>query len=131
MVKELLELGVSNAYMDKHGYVYGLIPSNSQRPITPIGFIAHMDTSPDAPGAHMNPRIIKNYDGGIIQLNDALSMNPKQFTALKYVVGDDLVVTDGNTLLGADDKAGVAEIMSMVEIMALNPFEHGDRKSVV
>jgi len=126
LVKELLELGVSNAYMDQHGYVYGLIPSNSQRNITPIGFIAHMDTSPDAPGAHVNPRIIKNYDGGVIQLNETLSMDPQKFTALRHVVGDDLVVTDGNTLLGADDKAGVAEIMTMVEIMTLHPFEHGD-----
>jgi tripeptide aminopeptidase len=126
LVQELLELGVNNAYMDQHGYVYGLIPSNSQRDITPIGFIAHMDTSPDAPGAHVNPRIIKNYDGGVIQLNETLSMDPQKFTALKHVVGDDLVVTDGNTLLGADDKAGVAEIMSMVEIMTLHPFEHGD-----
>ncbi|MCV2231773.1 peptidase T [Acholeplasma manati] len=126
LVKELLELGVNNAYMDQHGYVYGLIPSNSQRNITPIGFIAHMDTSPDAPGAHVNPRIIKNYDGGVIQLNETLSMDPQKFTALKHVVGDDLVVTDGNTLLGADDKAGVAEIMAMVEIMTLHPFEHGD-----
>lgn len=126
LVKELKELGVDNAYMDQHGYVYGLIPSNSQRKITPIGFIAHMDTSPDAPGAHVNPRIIKNYDGGVIQLNETLSMDPQKFTALNYVVGDDLVVTDGNTLLGADDKAGVAEIMAMVEIMTLNPFEHGD-----
>ena len=126
LVKELLELGVDNAYMDQHGYVYGLIPSNSQKNITPIGFVAHMDTSPDAPGAHVNPRIIKNYDGGVIKLNETLSMDPQKFTALKYVVGDDLVVTDGNTLLGADDKAGVAEIMSMVEIMTLHPFEHGD-----
>lgn len=126
LVKELLELGVSNAYMDQHGYVYGLIPSNSQKHITPIGFIAHMDTSPDAPGAHVNPRIIKNYDGGVIQLNETLSMDPQKFTALRHVVGDDLVVTDGNTLLGADDKAGVAEIMTMVEIMTLHPFEHGD-----
>jgi tripeptide aminopeptidase len=126
LVQELLELGVNNAYMDQHGYVYGLIPSNSQRDITPIGFIAHMDTSPDAPGAHVNPRIIKNYDGGVIQLNETLSMDPQKFTALKHVVGDDLIVTDGNTLLGADDKAGVAEIMSMVEIMTLHPFEHGD-----
>lgn len=126
LVKELLELGVSNAYMDQHGYVYGLIPSNSQKHITPIGFIAHMDTSPDAPGAHVNPRIIKNYDGGVIKLNETLSMDPQKFTALRHVVGDDLVVTDGNTLLGADDKAGVAEIMAMVEIMTLHPFEHGD-----
>ncbi len=126
LVKELKELGVDNAYMDQHGYVYGLIPSNSQKQITPIGFIAHMDTSPDAPGAHVNPRIIKNYDGGVIKLNETLSMDPQKFTALRHVVGDDLVVTDGNTLLGADDKAGVAEIMAMVEIMTLHPFEHGD-----
>lgn len=126
LVDELKSIGVTNAYMDEHGYVYGLIPSNSKKPITPIGFIAHMDTSPDAPGAGVNPRIIKNYDGGIIQLNETLSMDPAKFTALRHVVGQDLVVTDGHTLLGADDKAGVAEIMTMAEIMALHPFEHGD-----
>ncbi|MDY0210851.1 MAG: peptidase T [Acholeplasma sp.] len=126
LVEELIELGVKNAYMDDHGYVYGFIQSNSKKAITPIGFVAHMDTSPDAPGNNVSPRIIKDYDGSPIILNDKLSMDPSHFDALEQVIGDDIIVTDGNTLLGADDKAGVAEIMTMVEIMIQNPFEHGD-----
>jgi tripeptide aminopeptidase len=126
LVNELKEMGVENAFMDEHGYVYGLIKSNSKKDITPIGFIAHMDTSPDAPGDNVSPRIIKDYDGSPIILNEKLSMDPTHFEALKYVIGDDIIVTDGNTLLGADDKAGVAEIMTMVDIMTKAPFEHGD-----
>lgn len=126
LVNELKEMGVDNAFMDEHGYVYGLIKSNSKKDITPIGFIAHMDTSPDAPGDNVSPRIIKDYDGSPIILNEKLSMDPTHFEALKYVIGDDIIVTDGNTLLGADDKAGVAEIMTMVDIMTKAPFEHGD-----
>jgi tripeptide aminopeptidase len=126
LVTELHELGLENAYMDEHGYVYALIKATTDKVISPIGFIAHMDTSPDAPGAHVKPRIIRDYDGKTIQLNDTLSMNPSQFDALNYVFGEDLIVTDGNTLLGADDKAGVAEIMAMAEIMVQNPFPHGD-----
>lgn len=126
LVNELKEMGVENAFMDEHGYVYGLIKSNSTKDITPIGFIAHMDTSPDAPGDNVSPRIIKDYDGSPIILNEKLSMDPTHFEALKYVIGDDIIVTDGNTLLGADDKAGVAEIMTMVDIMTKAPFEHGD-----
>ena len=126
LVSELHELGLDNAYMDEHGYVYALIKATTDKAVSPIGFIAHMDTSPDAPGVNVKPRIIKAYDGKTIQLNDTLSMNPSQFDALNYVVGEDLIVTDGNTLLGADDKAGVAEIMAMAEIMVQNPFPHGD-----
>lgn len=126
LVEELKELGIHNAYMDEHGYVYALIKKNTVKAIDPIGFIAHMDTSPDAPGANVNPRIIKNYDGSTIKLNEKLSMSPDSFEALKHVIGDDIIVTDGNTLLGADDKSGVAEIMAMAEIMVQSPFPHGD-----
>lgn len=126
LVKELNEIGV-NAFLDDFGYVYAKLESNVSHDVTPIGFIAHVDTSFDAPGANVKPRIIKNYDGSDIKLNDYITMNSKNSPALKKVIGDDIIVTDGNTLLGADDKAGVAEIMELVHILVENPnIKHGD-----
>jgi tripeptide aminopeptidase len=125
LLKELQEMGIES-HLDDYGYVYGLIPKNKEG-ARALGFIAHVDTSPDAPGAHVNPRIIKNYQGDTIHLNNKLSMHPKQFPSLSRVIGDDIIVTDGNTLLGADDKCGVAEIMELVSYYTQNPKEpHGD-----
>lgn len=126
LVKELIEMGL-DAFMCKDGYVYSKMPKNTNKAKYNIGFIAHVDTSFDAPGANVNPRIIKNYDGGTIVLNDFYQMNPQEFPNLLEVIGDDLIVTDGNTLLGADDKAGVAEIMQAAqEIISDKNLLHGD-----
>lgn len=126
LVKELSEMGL-NAFMCKDGYVYSKIEKNTDKAKYSIGFIAHVDTSSDAPGTNVNPRIIKQYDGKTIILNDVYQMSPKEFPNLLEVIGDDLVVTDGNTLLGADDKAGVAEIMQAVQdILNDKDLLHGD-----
>ena len=126
LVKELSEMGL-NAFMCKDGYVYSKIGKNTDKAKYSIGFIAHVDTSSDAPGTNVNPRIIKQYDGKTIILNDVYQMSPKEFPNLLEVIGDDLVVTDGNTLLGADDKAGVAEIMQAVQdILNDKDLLHGD-----
>jgi len=125
LLKELQELKIES-HLDQYGYVYGLIPKNKEN-VRALGFIAHVDTSPDAPGAHVNPRIIKNYQGETIKLNDSISMHPNEFPSLLRVIGDDIIVTDGNTLLGADDKCGVAEIMELARYFVENPNEpHGD-----
>lgn len=125
LVSELKEMGI-DAFLDDFGYVYALIRKNIES-APAIGFIAHVDTSPDAPGKDVNPRIIKNYDGGLIQLNDKLSMKKEDFPSLSRVIGDDIIVTDGNTLLGADDKCGVAEIMELASYyMTHQDVKHGD-----
>ena len=129
--KELKEMGVSEVRLDQHCYVYAKIPSNlsgEEKEKTPaLGFIAHMDTSPSARGKDVCPRIVKNYDGGDIILNEEEKLSPKIFPRLLEQIGDDLMVTDGKTLLGADDKAGVAEIMAAVEyIQTHKEFLHGD-----
>ena len=129
--KELREMGVSDVRLDKHCYVYGKLPSNlsgEEKAKTPaLGLIAHMDTSPSARGKNVNPRIVKNYDGTDIVLNEEEKLSPKIFPRLLEQVGDDLLVTDGTTLLGADDKAGVAEIMALVEYLQNHKeIPHGD-----
>lgn len=129
--KELREMGVSDVRLDKHCYVYGKLPSNlsgEEKAKTPaLGLIAHMDTSPSARGKNVNPRIVKNYDGTDIILNEEEKLSPKIFPRLLEQVGDDLLVTDGTTLLGADDKAGVAEIMALVEhLQNHKEIPHGD-----
>ena len=129
--KELREMGVSDVRLDKHCYVYGKLPSNlsgEEKAKTPaLGLIAHMDTSPSARGKNVNPRIVKNYDGTDIILNEEEKLSPKIFPRLLEQVGDDLLVTDGTTLLGADDKAGVAEIMALVEYLQNHKeIPHGD-----
>src|SRR5690606_12091723 len=116
-----------NAFLDQDGYVYTKLDSNLKKKVPSVGFIAHVDTSPDAPGKDVSPRIIKNYDGSLIKLNDTYQMEPNQYPSLKKVIGEDIIVTNGETLLGADDKAGVAEIMEMVERLVENPsIPHGD-----
>jgi len=125
LVKELKEMGL-DAFLDEYGYVYAKIDKNVEG-AKAIGFVAHVDTSPDAPGAHVNPRIIEKYDGSTIELNETLSMNPAQYPSLSRVIGDDIIVTDGNTLLGADDKCGVAEIMELSHYYTTHKdVKHGD-----
>ena len=127
--EEMQILGVDEVERTDQGIVYGKIYSNSDEPMKAIGFIAHMDTSPDASGHNIHPRIIRSYPGGRIILNEEKKMylDPETNPELKGLVGDDLITTDGTTLLGADDKAGVAIIMSMVEYICQNrDFKHGD-----
>lgn len=127
--EEMQILGVDEVERTDQGIVYGKIYSNSDEPMKAIGFIAHMDTSPEASGHDIHPRIIRSYPGGRIILNEEKKMylDPETNPELKGLVGDDLITTDGTTLLGADDKAGVAIIMSMVEYICQNrDFKHGD-----
>ena len=128
--EEMQILGVDEVERTDQGIVYGKIYSNTDEPMKAIGFIAHMDTSPDASGHDIHPRIIRSYPGGRIILNEEKKMylDPETNPELKGLVGDDLITTDGTTLLGADDKAGVAIIMSMVEYICQNrDFKHGSK----
>ena len=125
---ELQAMGVE-ATLDEYGYVMASIPGNAPGPA--IGFIAHVDTAPDAPGNDVKPQIIKNYDGGEIPLKGVpgLSLKPSEFPEMLHFVGQTLITTDGTTLLGADDKAGVAEIMDAVQYIVEHPeFKHGPVK---
>ena len=126
---ELVAMGVE-ATLDEHGYVMGRIPSNCGKEDVPaVGFIAHADTAPDAAGAGIKPQIIENYDGGEIPLKGVpgLNLKPDEFSEMKDYVGQTLITTDGTTLLGADDKAGIAEIMDAVQYIVGHPeFKHGD-----
>ena len=128
---ELLAMGVE-ATLDEYGYVMASIPSNcGEDDIPAIGFIAHVDTAPDASGADIRPQIIENYDGGEIALKGVpgLSLKPSDFPEMLQYVGQTLITTDGTTLLGADDKAGIAEIMNAVQYIVEHPeFKHGDIK---
>ena len=128
LYEELQNMGLSNIMLDENGYLMATLPSNSQKKIPTLGFIAHLDTAPDMSGHNVNPRIV-HYDGGKIVLNEekGIVLDPEQFPELNDHVGMDLIVTDGNTLLGADDKAGIAEIISAVEYFQQHPeIEHGD-----
>lgn len=122
LVEELKNLGVTNAYIDEHCYVYGFIPSNSESTKT-IGLIAHLDTATEMTGCNVNPQIIEKYDGKDIILNKELNiiMSPNEFPSLTKYVGKTLITTDGTTLLGADDKAGIAIIMEVVKELSENP----------
>ena len=127
LTKELNDLGVE-ATLDEFGYVMGRIPSNVDAPVPAVGFIAHVDTAPDASGENVKPQIISNYDGSDIPLKgvSGLALKPSEFPELLAHKGETIVTTDGTTLLGADDKAGVAEIMDAVQyIMAHPEFKHG------
>ncbi|WP_277668461.1 peptidase T [Caproiciproducens galactitolivorans] len=127
LVEEMKALGISDAEMDKDGYVYGTLPANCGEKTPVIGLIAHMDTSPSAKGADINARIVKNYDGGDILLNKErnIVLSPAEFGSLVDYKGKDLIVTDGTTLLGADDKAGIAEILTAVEQLQNSGIKHG------
>lgn len=128
LCEELKELGMSDVSVDEHGYVMGFLPSNLERETPAIGFIAHMDTSPEMSGRHVNPQLIENYAGNDIVLNKEknIVLSTEQFPELANYVGQTLVTTDGNTLLGSDDKAGIAEIITAMEYLIRHPeVKHG------
>ena len=125
--QELEDEGLSDVEMDDMGYIYATLKSNTKKEVPTIGFISHYDTSTDFTGANIKPRIIKNYDGGDIELSPGIISSPTKFPELKAHVGEDLIVTDGTTLLGADDKAGIAEIVqAMCYLRDHDEIEHGD-----
>mgnify|MGYP002855219419 CR=1 FL=1 len=134
LYRELCDMGAADVYYDEeHCYVYGCIPSNitDKKDIPAIGFVSHMDTSDEVSGKDVDPRIVENYDGEDIVLNQGLNvvLSPTDFPELKNHIGEDLIVTDGTTLLGADDKAGVAEIMTMAQtLLSDDSIKHGDIK---
>ncbi|MFA6335728.1 MAG: peptidase T, partial [Bacteroidales bacterium] len=133
LVNELKAMGVKDVTLDEFGYVMATIPSNlpERAKVPKLGFIAHVDSSPDAPGSNINPQIIKSYDGGDIVINKEKNMvlSIKDFPELPEYKGQTIITTDGNTLLGADDKAGIAEIMTAAEYVMANPsFKHGEIK---
>lgn len=126
--QELIEIGLEDVSLDKNGYVMATLPANSNKKIPTIGFVAHMDTSPDLTGKNVNPQIVKKYDGKDIILNKEqnIILSPTDFPDLLKSVGLDLIVTDGTTLLGADDKAGIAEIVTAMKYLIDHPeIEHG------
>lgn len=128
LVEELRSIGMSEVEMDAHGYVYATLPANVDHPVPTIGFIAHIDTSPDASGAGVKPRIVRNYDGTDIVLDAQAGIvsTVAKFPELLGHVGEDIIVTDGHTLLGADDKAGIAEIVTAMEYLIAHPeIPHG------
>jgi tripeptide aminopeptidase len=125
---ELEELGLEDIELDANGYLYATLPANTDKPLPTVGFIAHMDTSPDMSGENVTPRIVANYDGSDIVLNEEeqIILSPKQFPELLDHKGEDLIVTNGKTLLGADDKAGIAEIVAAVDYLLQHPeIKHG------
>jgi tripeptide aminopeptidase len=129
--RELKALGLSNVSVDENGYVMAELPANTDKKIPVIGFVAHMDTSPDMSGADVKPQLVENYDGGDIILNKEkdVVLSPKDFPELQNYIGKTLITTDGTTLLGADDKAGIAEIMTAADYLINHPeIEHGTIK---
>lgn len=128
---QLKAFGLADVSIDTNGYVMGTLPANTTKNIPVIGFVAHVDTSPDMSGANIKPQIIENYDGQLVVLNKEknIVLSPKDFPELPVYTGQTLIVTDGTTLLGADDKAGVTEIMSAIEYLVNHPeIEHGTLK---
>ena len=131
LLRDELEALGADATLDEYGYVMATIPANVPEPLPAVGFIAHVDTAPDASGKDIKPQIIEHYDGGAIDLKGVpgLQLRPDEFPEMLHYVGQTLITTDGTTLLGADDKAGVAEIMHAVQYMAEHPeFKHGPVK---
>ena len=131
LVEDLKEIGLSDAYMDDKGYVYATLKSNTDKNLKKIGFIAHMDTSPAASGENVNPQIHRNYDGGDIVVNKEknIVLSPNEFSILSEKVGKTIITSDGTTLLGADDKAGITEIIEALKYIIENPeIEHSDIK---
>ena len=126
--EELKSLGLTDITLDDNGYLFATLPSNVDKEIPTIGFIAHMDTSPDMSGKEVSPRIVKNYDGTdiILSAEEPIVLSPKQFPELLSHKGEDLIVTNGHTLLGADDKAGIAEILTAMAYLKAHPeIKHG------
>lgn len=128
LVAELLEIGLSDAHLDEHGYVYATIPANTDKKVPVICFCSHMDTAPDFTGKNVKPQMVKNYAGGDIQLpgDPSRVIRVSEHPQLKNQIGNDIITTDGTTLLGADDKAGLAEIMAAAKILVDDPeIKHG------
>ena len=124
--KELEREGLDDVEMDDKGYIYATLKANTKDNVPVIGFISHYDTSPDCSGADIKPQIVRNYDGSDILLSEGIVSSPKKFPELLQHVGEDLIVTDGTTLLGADDKAGIAEIVqAMVYLQEHKEIKHG------
>lgn len=125
--KELEDEGLKDVEMDEMGYIYATLPGNTDKDVPTIGFIAHYDTALDASGANIKARVVSNYDGGDIELSPGIVSSPKKFPELLAHKGEDIIVTDGTTLLGADDKAGIAEIVqAMCYLRDRNEIKHGD-----
>ena len=121
-------MGLEDVSLDDNGYLFATLPANTDKDVPVVGFIAHMDTSPDMSGKHVNPRIVQNYDGKeiVLDTDGSVSLNPEDFPELLNYIGQDLIVTDGTTLLGADDKAGIAEIITAVAYLQSHPeIKHG------
>ena len=128
LAEELKDMGMQDVSLDKKGYLMATLPSNIDKNVPTVGFISHLDTSPDMSGKNVKPRIVENYDGNDIVLNEKenIVLSPKQFPELTMYRGQSLVVTNGLTLLGADDKAGIAEIMTAMDYFIKNPdVKHG------
>lgn len=124
--EELTEIGLTEITLDENGYLFASLEANTDKDVPTIGFLAHVDTATDYTGTNVNPQRVDHYDGGDIQLNENLVMSPTDFPELKNYVGQTLITTDGTTLLGADDKAGIAEIMTAMEYLIKNPtIKHG------
>lgn len=131
IIEDLKEIGMSDIFMDENGYIMATLPSNIDKEVPTVGFIAHMDTAPDYSGKDVKPRIVENYDGGEIVLNEGGNtvMSPADFPELPNYKGQDLIVTDGTTLLGADNKAGIAEILEAMDYLVKHPeIKHGEIK---
>ena len=131
LAEELKQIGMQDVRMDRYGYVTATLPANNGKASPVVGFLAHVDTSPDASGANVHPRVIEHYHGGEIVLNakENIRLSPERFPDLRKYVGQTLVTTDGTTLLGADDKAGVAEIMTAMATLIAHPeISHGTLK---
>ncbi|HQL66289.1 MAG TPA: peptidase T, partial [Caldisericia bacterium] len=125
---ELISIGMKDVEVDEYSYVFGTLPSNIEKDIPSIGFMAHMDTAPNMSGKDVKPRVVENYDGKNIILNEKhnIVLSTKYYPEILQFVGDSIVVTDGTTLLGADDKGGVAEIITAMEYLIKHPeIEHG------
>ena len=124
--EELADIGLTDITLDDNGYSFATLPANTDKPVPTLGFLAHVDTTSDFTGTNVNPQRIDNYDGQVIRLNEELVMSVEYFPNLKNYVGQTLITTDGTTLLGADDKAGIAEIMTAMEYLVQHPeIKHG------
>jgi len=128
LAEELKQIGLNDVYLDEYGYVFGTLPSNIEEEVPKIGLLAHMDTTPEMNGENVNPQIVEDYDGNDIILNKEknIILSPKQSPELKNYIGQTLITTDGTSLLGVDDKAGIAEIITAMEYLINNPqIPHG------
>ncbi|MGV0924025.1 peptidase T [Empedobacter tilapiae] len=126
LVEELKQIGLEDVSIDENGYVFGYVPSTVDHEVPTIGFVSHMDTSPDFSGENVQPQIWENYDGGDIKLNESMILSPNEFPELSQYKGQTIITTNGTTLLGADDKAGIAEIVTAAEYLIAHPeIKHG------